>query len=252
MATEEASRDPATSTSKRNTDLEALSLNYLRSQDISVVPDDNNIQKLQPCKLCNKAILGFNLEAFTVLDCGHLFHRICLEKHIIRGATKYPTCPTCNTDIEIFREETALASGECAVLPAEKGEASQQSNVTIVDDGDGDLEEMIRLGLIGKDELSEKTKQVTKEDRGTSPANVHITPSTVQVRSEDQTPIDANVDNSSKSIQNQLTSTSENMLPGNDSLSRDTIKRILPSKRTDVPEEDISNKKQKILDDSWM
>ncbi|CAG8618865.1 1489_t:CDS:2 [Ambispora gerdemannii] len=172
MATEEVP-EVSSITSKSDADaevfqLEALSLNYLRSQNISVIPDDDHIPKLRPCKLCNKAIFGFRLEAFTALHCGHLFHRICLEIHIIRGATKYPTCPTCGIAIEIFREESALASGKCGVMPKEK--ASQQSNVTI-DDDEGELEFMQEIGLMERDASSvsaEKTKQVIMEDQATS------------------------------------------------------------------------------------
>lgn len=75
MASEGTPKIPSTSTStnKRNTDLEILSLNYLRSQNISIVPDDNNILKLQPCKHCNKAISDFVLKHLRHWI-AHLFH----------------------------------------------------------------------------------------------------------------------------------------------------------------------------------
>ncbi|RHZ77633.1 hypothetical protein Glove_174g125 [Diversispora epigaea] len=56
---EEAPKDSPTPKNNANTEvfqLEALSLNYLRSQNISAIPDDDSIPKLQPC---NKPILNF-------------------------------------------------------------------------------------------------------------------------------------------------------------------------------------------------
>ncbi|CAG8571502.1 14979_t:CDS:2 [Acaulospora morrowiae] len=142
MATEKA---PETSSASKSDvevfQLETLSLNYLQSQNISTIPDDNNIPKLHPCKLFNKAILNFRFKAFTVLCSG----------------------------IELFKEETALASGECGVLPKspDKGVASQQLNVTITDEDDnGGFEIMRSMGLIEEDEVTaEQTKQVNTKDQ---------------------------------------------------------------------------------------
>ena len=109
MVTEKAPETSSTSDAEVF-QLEALSLNYLRSQNISAIPDDDSVPKLQPCKLCSKAILNFRFEAFTTLSCGHILHRLCIEKHIMQGGVRRPSCPICNWDIEINREELALAS----------------------------------------------------------------------------------------------------------------------------------------------
>src|ERR1044072_481382 len=91
--------EPSTSTSEIQAgatevfQLEALSLNYLRNQDISTVPFQRDLPKLNPCSLCNKDILTFRFQAFTTLLCGHIFHRICLEERIIRSESNYPLCP---------------------------------------------------------------------------------------------------------------------------------------------------------------
>src|SRR6185436_2358723 len=135
MVTEKAPETSSTSDAEVF-QLEALSLNYLRSQNISAIPDDDSVPKLQPCKLCSKAILNFRFEAFTTLSCGHILHRLCIEKHIMQGGVRRPSCPICNWDIEINREELALASGEYYITPKDhdKGHASQQSIVTINDE----------------------------------------------------------------------------------------------------------------------
>ncbi|PKK60185.1 hypothetical protein RhiirC2_856985 [Rhizophagus irregularis] len=51
-------------------------------------------------------------EAFTVLSCRHIFHRICLGEYIAQGETINPLCPLCPFTIELFREEAVLASGK--------------------------------------------------------------------------------------------------------------------------------------------
>ncbi|PKK58042.1 hypothetical protein RhiirC2_796950, partial [Rhizophagus irregularis] len=75
--------EPSTSTSEIQTDtsepsqLEVLALNYLRNQEISIIP--SSIPKLNPC---------------TEAETGSL------------------TCPLCNIIIELTREEAVLASGK--------------------------------------------------------------------------------------------------------------------------------------------
>ena len=38
--------------------------------------------ELGKCSQCDKEILSLNFEAFTVLSCGHTYHRGCIEKII--------------------------------------------------------------------------------------------------------------------------------------------------------------------------
>ena len=112
--------EPSTSTSEIQAgatevfQLEALSLNYLRNQDISTVPFQRDLPKLNPCSLCKKDIFTFRFQAFTTLSCGHIFHRICLEERIIWPESNYPLCPypSCPITIELLSEEAVLASGE--------------------------------------------------------------------------------------------------------------------------------------------
>ena len=156
----------STSTSEIRTDatevfqLEALLLNYLRNQDISTVPYEKDLPKLNPCSLCNKGILTFRLQAFTVLSCGHIFHRICLGEYIAQGETTNPLCPLCPFTIELFREEAVLASGKYHLQMKQ------------TDAGQGDEELMDSLGLVEDDSRAgqgSQSKQVTMQDQVTSP-----------------------------------------------------------------------------------
>src|SRR3954454_16733885 len=110
--------EPSTSASEIQTDtsepsqLEVLALNYLRNQEVSTIP--SSILKLNPCSICRKAILKFRFQAFVVLDCENLFHRLCLERYImqVEAETGSLTCPSCNIIIELTREEAVLTSGK--------------------------------------------------------------------------------------------------------------------------------------------
>ncbi|RHZ74598.1 hypothetical protein Glove_220g6 [Diversispora epigaea] len=157
--------------------LKALSLNFL--QNISEISNEEEVPKLSPCHKCGKEILAFPLRAFVVLSCEHIFHRTCIEQHIVRidtQASTHPSCPICSTIIEVIREEGTLASDKYQMVPkirsliVSEKKTFQQSPDTVDndDDDDGDLEEMIKLGLI-VDDSSEKTKQVIIEDHETSP-----------------------------------------------------------------------------------
>jgi hypothetical protein len=134
--------ESSTSTSEIQADtsvpsqLEALALNYLRNQEISTIP--SRIPKLNPCSICQKAILTFRFQSFIVLGCEHLFHRQCLEKYIMQAETEPPlTCPSCNIIIELTREEAVLASGEYLIqkkqTDSRAGQGSQSKQVTMQD-----------------------------------------------------------------------------------------------------------------------
>ncbi len=99
--------------------LKALSLNFLRNT--SKITDEH-IPKLNPCHFCDKEILALSLHSFTVLSCGHIYHRICLEKHIVQSETRFPLCPisSCISPIKLIRKELSLASGEYHIISKNK------------------------------------------------------------------------------------------------------------------------------------
>ncbi|CAG8727933.1 11619_t:CDS:2, partial [Funneliformis mosseae] len=111
--------------------LKALSLNFLRNT--SEITDEH-IPKLNPCHFCDKEILALPLplHSFTVLSCGHIYHRICLEKHIVRLKTRFPLCPisSCISPIELIREELSLASEDEDSLV---GQGGKRTEVTTYD-----------------------------------------------------------------------------------------------------------------------
>ena len=99
--------------------LKALSLNFLKNT--SEITDEHT-PKLNPWHFCDKEIFALPLLSFTVLSCRHIYHRICLEKHIVRSETRFPLCPisSCISPFKFIREELALASGEYYIVSKNK------------------------------------------------------------------------------------------------------------------------------------
>ncbi|GBB86333.1 hypothetical protein RclHR1_12760001, partial [Rhizophagus clarus] len=186
--------EPSTSTSEIQTDtsepsqLEVLALNYLRNQEISTIP--TRIPKLNPCSICQRVILKFRFQSFVVMDCEHLFHRLCIEKYIMQAETEPPlTCPSCNVIIELTREEAVLASGKYHLQKKQ------------TDTGQDDEELMASLGFVeggSRAGQGSQSKQVTMQDQATSP---------IMIEDDD--------DNQSNSVDNR---TPENQANSNDEI----------------------------------
>ncbi|RGB38020.1 hypothetical protein C1646_756167 [Rhizophagus diaphanus] len=92
-------------------DIKPVDLNHLinaRSEGISILQDvsiqhtkpclqhpketkrqDADFAELEKCLQCDKDILSPSFEAFTVLSCGHLFHRECIENTLYSHAKKW-------------------------------------------------------------------------------------------------------------------------------------------------------------------
>ncbi|CAG8549391.1 1543_t:CDS:1, partial [Diversispora eburnea] len=167
--------------------LKTLSLNFL--QNISEISNEEEVPKLSLYQKCGKEILAFPLRAFVVLSCEHIFHRTCIEQHIVRIDTQvpiHPSCPICSTIIEVIREEGTLGSDKYQMVPKIRSlidfekKASQQSTDTIEDDLE--LEYMRELGLMGDTSSVGQEKQldnastqdqtnisVTAQEQDTSP-----------------------------------------------------------------------------------
>ncbi|CAG8741568.1 1581_t:CDS:1, partial [Funneliformis mosseae] len=139
--------------------LKALSLNFLRNT--SEITDEH-IPKLNPCHFCDEGILALPLHSFTVLSYGHIYHRICLKKHIVRSETRSPLCPipSCISPIELVNEELILASGEYHMVSKDK---DFRKKGPLSDDTVGGESELLHdLGLIDDDSLANQGEKIIK------------------------------------------------------------------------------------------
>ncbi len=67
-----------------------LAYNILKNFKDDIVRD-KEIPGLDQCSECNNKVLMHLPKAFTILSCGHIFHRICIEKKLL--LTMLNTCP---------------------------------------------------------------------------------------------------------------------------------------------------------------
>ncbi|CAG8684168.1 17224_t:CDS:1 [Gigaspora margarita] len=72
-----------------------FTLNILRETKHDVV-QNTEVTELPPCKICNKKILTVSFESFTILPCGHVHYRKCIEKNFL--LTKENKCPIPDCD----------------------------------------------------------------------------------------------------------------------------------------------------------
>ncbi|CAG8556707.1 14611_t:CDS:2, partial [Cetraspora pellucida] len=93
-----------TSTSAPSTpinNIKNLAYNILKTLKNSIVKG-KKIPNLSNCSKCGKEIILYPLKAFTTLSCGHVFHRLCIEKKLL--FTIPNTCPFsgCSEEVEII------------------------------------------------------------------------------------------------------------------------------------------------------
>ncbi|CAG8546643.1 29710_t:CDS:2 [Gigaspora margarita] len=78
------------------------------------------VTKLPPCKICNKKILTVNFESFTILPCGHAYHRKCIEKNFLLTEENKCPIPDCDKIVDpVISErrfsESSQSSGTLAI-----------------------------------------------------------------------------------------------------------------------------------------
>src|SRR3954447_18839054 len=78
-----------------------LGYNILKNLDDELVRD-KEISELGPCSECTNNILALPLKAFTMLSCGHLFHRFCIEKKLLVSRPDVCPFPDCGEKVEII------------------------------------------------------------------------------------------------------------------------------------------------------
>ncbi|RHZ72127.1 hypothetical protein Glove_245g44 [Diversispora epigaea] len=83
--------------------LKNLAYTILKNLNDSVIKN-KKFTSVPNCEVCNKEIFSSLNKAFTVLGCGHIYHRICIEKKLL--LTKPNGCPDCGKNVETITEAT--------------------------------------------------------------------------------------------------------------------------------------------------
>ncbi|PKC01197.1 hypothetical protein RhiirA5_457077 [Rhizophagus irregularis] len=165
-----------------------IAYNILKYLEDDIVKN-KEIQELGQCTECTNNILSSPIKVLTILTCGHIFHRPCIEKQLLH--TKPSTCPfpDCGKNVDIIVDPNSIrrgsqssqSSGTLAltnligkkvvlnspVIPKE-GSPSNPMNV----DPNGNVA-LINVLLSGREQRSSKTTGVAKKtsNQATNPDN---------------------------------------------------------------------------------
>src|SRR6185437_1367279 len=83
--------------------LKTLALNILKNGSPDIIAKGVEVPELDPCLLCNQELFLYEIKKpITLLICGHLYHRDCIESSIKIS----PKClkPGCMKEIESMVE----------------------------------------------------------------------------------------------------------------------------------------------------
>ncbi|CAG8701277.1 319_t:CDS:2, partial [Gigaspora rosea] len=116
------STSTSTSTTPIN-NIKNLAYNILKTFKDGIVKGIK-ITELEHCSVCKDEIITHPLKAFTTLSCGHVFHRICIEKELL--LTMPNTCPFsgCSKEVEII-ETNARRGSESSTSSVVRGMEKQ-------------------------------------------------------------------------------------------------------------------------------
>ncbi|CAG8603812.1 419_t:CDS:1, partial [Diversispora eburnea] len=70
------------------------------------VVKNKKFTELSNCVECNKKIFSTSNKGFTTLVCGHVFHRICIEKKLLLTKPNGCPFPDCEASVETITEGT--------------------------------------------------------------------------------------------------------------------------------------------------
>ncbi|PKK58120.1 hypothetical protein RhiirC2_763589, partial [Rhizophagus irregularis] len=73
-------------------------LKYLKDEIVG----DKEILELGPCSECTNNILSLPIKALTILSCGHIFHRLCIEKQLLYIKPSICPYPDCGKNVDII------------------------------------------------------------------------------------------------------------------------------------------------------
>ncbi|RIB06596.1 hypothetical protein C2G38_2046668 [Gigaspora rosea] len=83
--------------------LKSLAYNILKITGESIV-QNIEIPEIPKCSICTKDILSIAYKAFTTLECGHVFHRVCIEKKIMHTTPSICPSPNCGKSVDVVDE----------------------------------------------------------------------------------------------------------------------------------------------------
>jgi hypothetical protein len=85
-------------------------LKYLEDEIVG----DKEIPELGPCTECTNNILSLPIKAITILSCGHIFHRSCIEKQLLYIKPSICPYPDCGKNVDVIVDPNSNRRGSQA------------------------------------------------------------------------------------------------------------------------------------------
>ncbi|CAJ0847205.1 14447_t:CDS:1 [Entrophospora sp. SA101] len=143
------------------TNLKNLAYNILKYFEDSIVKD-KEVPKLSQCVKCDHEIFLNPLKGITILECGHVFHRICIEKYLLITIPNKCPSPNCDKDVEIFEEfsrRDSTSSGVSSVI------ARMDKELQVNSTGNSQDNERMDIEYESEDENNTSQTQASTQER---------------------------------------------------------------------------------------
>jgi hypothetical protein len=82
-------------------------LKYLEDEIVG----DKEILEIGPCSECTNNILSLPIKALTILSCGHIFHRSCIEKQLLYTKPSICPYPDCGKNVDVIVDPNSTRRG---------------------------------------------------------------------------------------------------------------------------------------------
>ncbi|CAG8713947.1 14135_t:CDS:2, partial [Cetraspora pellucida] len=114
------------------------------------------IPNLSNCSECGKEIISFPLKAFTTLSCGHVFHKLCIEKKLLLTIPNTCLFSGCSEEIEIIETGYRRDSESSTSSVVRRMEKHKEDMSDVDDNEDGESNHPTDQSIISLEKESRK------------------------------------------------------------------------------------------------
>ncbi|RIA96410.1 hypothetical protein C1645_733293 [Glomus cerebriforme] len=114
-----------------------LAYNILKSLEDDAVRDIE-FSELGPCTECDNEILSLPLKALTLLSCGHVFYRLCIEKKFLLAETGVCPFSDCKRSVDIIGDANTRRETNREEKSPETPQEEDDQEMDVEEDGRDD------------------------------------------------------------------------------------------------------------------
>ncbi|CAJ0765812.1 5783_t:CDS:2, partial [Entrophospora sp. SA101] len=130
--------------------------------------------ELAPCSECDKKILTVSYEPFTILACGHTYHRYCIEKKISLTDSNICPIPGCDKSVEPMVSERRFSQQSSQSSTSSIVRRMSNLNTEVIqedeemDDADDDADGSVDTPIKNSPNLSSKKRVSDSTEKSSS------------------------------------------------------------------------------------